>query len=75
VAVRTKRFDPATDGEGGEYGCQVSLDRVARVVVDRSGLQVALAIWNDFSDLEELVVGADHELGGDRVPSGRSSGW
>jgi hypothetical protein len=37
-----------------------------RAVVDRAGLQVALGHPEGLLDLEQLVVGADDELGGDR---------
>jgi hypothetical protein len=45
---------------------KVGFDRVAQVVVDGPGLKVAFGHPEGFLDLEELVVGADHELGGDR---------
>jgi hypothetical protein len=35
-------FDPAADREGGEHDGQMRVDRVALVVVDRSGLQVVI---------------------------------
>jgi hypothetical protein len=55
---------------------QVRVDGLALVVVDRAGLQVVLGHPERFLDLEELVVGADDELGGDRgaVRAGRQVG-
>jgi hypothetical protein len=41
----------------------VRLDRLALVVEDRPGGQVALGHPEGLLDLEQLVVGADHELG------------
>jgi hypothetical protein len=43
------RFDPAADGQGGEDYGRVGFDRVALVVVDGAGLQVALGQPDDFS--------------------------
>ena len=59
-------FDSAADREGGEHDGQVGVDGVALVVVDGPGLQVVLGHPEGLLDLEQLVVGADHELGGDR---------
>jgi hypothetical protein len=42
-------LDPAADRQGREDDGQVGLDRVAEVVVDGPGLQVAFAIRKDFS--------------------------
>ena len=69
-------FDPAADGEGGEHDRQVGLDGVALAVVDRPGLQVGLRHAEALLDLEEPVVGADHEVRGDRraVRAGREVG-
>jgi RHS repeat-associated protein len=59
-------FDPAADGEGGEHDGQVGLDRFALTVVDRAGLQVVFGHSERFFNLEQPVVGVDHELRGDR---------
>ena len=66
-------LDPAADGQGGEHDGQVGFDGVALVVVDRPGLQVVLGHAERLLDLEQPVVGADHELRGDRgaVGAGR----
>jgi len=48
--------------ERGEHDCQVRLDRGAFVVVDRAGGKVVLGHPERFLDLEQPVVGADHEL-------------
>ena len=58
-------LDPAADGQGGEHDGQVGFDGVAFAVVDGPGLQVALGHPERLLDLEQLVVGADHELRGD----------
>ena len=58
-------------GERGEHDGQVRFDGVALAVVDRPGLQVVLGHAEGLLDLRELVVGADHELRGVGVPSGR----
>jgi hypothetical protein len=57
-------LDPPADGQGGEHDREVGFDRVALAVVDGPGLQVALGHPEAFLDLEQLVVGADHELSG-----------
>jgi hypothetical protein len=59
-------LDPAADRQCREDDGQVRLDRVAQVVVDRAGLQVVLGHPEALLDLEEPVVGADHEVRGDR---------
>jgi hypothetical protein len=56
-------FDPAADGQGGERDGQVGFDGVALVVVDRPGLQVVFGHAKRLLDLEQPVVGVDHELG------------
>ena len=69
-------LDPAADGKGGEHDGEVGFDGVALAVVDRPGLQVVLGHPEALLDLEELVVGADHELCGDRRRRrGRPRGW
>jgi hypothetical protein len=57
-------LDPAADRQGGEHDGQVGFDRVAQVVVNRAGLQVVLRHAERLLDVPELVVAADHELGG-----------
>ena len=54
----------------------MGVDRLAFVVVDRPGLQVVLGHPEAFLDAPQVVVGADHELGGDRgaVRAGRQVG-
>jgi hypothetical protein len=59
-------LDPAADGQGSEHDGQVRFDRVAFAVVDGPGLQVALGHPERLLDLEQLVVGTDHELRRDR---------
>src|SRR5689334_17634400 len=56
----------AADGERGEHDAQVGFDGLAFVVVDRPGGQVVLGHAERGLDLEEPVVGVDHELRGDR---------
>jgi hypothetical protein len=63
-------LDPAADGQGGEHDGQVRLDRVAQVVVDRSGSQVVFRHSERLLDLDQPVVGADDELRGDRAAVG-----
>jgi hypothetical protein len=55
-AAVVARFD------GGEHDGQVRFDRVPGLVVDGPGLQVVLGHPEPLLDLEELVLGADHEL-------------
>jgi len=50
----------------------VGFDRVAFAVVDGPGLQAALGHPERLLDLEQLVVGADHELGRNRSAVGAS---
>src|SRR5262250_800223 len=61
------RLDPAADGEGGEHDVQVGVDGVALAVVDGPGLQVRLRHSEAFLDVPQLVAGADHVVGGDRL--------
>jgi hypothetical protein len=57
-------LDPPGDGQGGEHDGQVRLDRVFGAVVERAGGQVGFGHPEALLDLEQLLVGADHELGG-----------
>ena len=59
-------FDPPADRQGREHDREVGLGGVPGPVVDRAGLQVAFGHPERALDLVELVVGADHELRGDR---------
>jgi hypothetical protein len=53
-----------TDGQGGEHDGQVSVDGLAFVVVDRSGLQVVFGHAEALLNAPQLVIGVDHELWG-----------
>jgi hypothetical protein len=75
-------LNPVADGQGGEHDAQVRLDRLAFVVVDRSGLQVVLGHPEALLDAPQLVVGADDELwglagevGGVALDPGQGSGF
>jgi hypothetical protein len=57
-------LDPPADRERGEHDRQMCFDRVACPVVDGPTCRSLLAIPEALFDLEELVVGADHELRG-----------
>ena len=61
-------LDPAADCQCREDDGHVRLDRVAQMVVDGPGLQVAFGHPEGFLDLEQLVVGADDELRGHGRP-------
>jgi hypothetical protein len=67
------QFDPAADGQGGEHDREVGFDRVAFVVVDLPGLHVVLGHPERLPGLEQPVVGAGHELGGDGLPLGQAA--
>jgi hypothetical protein len=59
-------FDPPADRERSEHDREVGLDGLALVVVDRPSLQVVFGHPEALLDLEQPVVGIDHELRGDR---------
>jgi len=66
-------LDPPADGQRCEDDGQVGFDRVPDAVVDGPGLQVAFGHPEAFLDLEQLMVGGDHEVGGDRGAAGQAA--